>query len=274
MKDETCLPLQQHPHYAAALRRVGCNMRTIDVPGAAPVQAIRRFGLTCSMRGPIWHGAPDPDGARALRRSGLRIINSDGRDGATLRAAGFVQAHSPAFVAELSLVGSSDARRRRMSGKWRNALRRAERASLVIHREAYKADRHAWLLSEDLRQQRAKGFRSLPHIVLDAFAAERPKDVSVFVARLRAEPVAAMLFVAHGRAATYHLGWISPGGQKHAAHNAVLTKAGDHFANRGMERLDLGSVDTVNAPGLARFKIGSGATVRPLGGTWVRVPWL
>jgi len=30
----------------------------------------------------------------------------------------------------------------------------------------------------------------------------------------------------------------------------------------------------VSAPGLARFKIGTGAEVRPLGGSWLRVPWL
>jgi hypothetical protein len=38
--------------------------------------------------------------------------------------------------------------------------------------------------------------------------------------------------------------------------------------------LDLGTVDTENAPGLARFKIGSGAQIRSLGGTWLRIPGL
>ena len=268
------MPLQQHPHYAAALASIGCAMRTVQLPGAAPVQAIRRFGLTCAMRGPIWHGPPDPDGARALRRSGLRVINSDGHDRATLRAAGFAQAHTPAYVAELSLDGSPQDRRARMVGKWRNALRRAESAPFQIRREVYGNTRHAWLLAADLRQQRSKGFRSLPHAVLDAYAEQRPKDISVFVARTGGDPIAAMLFVNHGRTATYHLGWTSAAGRAFGAHNAVLAQASDYLARRDIVRLDLGNVDTVNAPGLARFKIGTGANIRPLGGTWVRLPWL
>jgi hypothetical protein len=36
--------------------------------------------------------------------------------------------------------------------------------------------------------------------------------------------------------------------------------------------LDLGTLDTQNAPGLARFKLGSGATAQLLGGTWARLP--
>ncbi len=226
------------------------------------------------MRGPIWHGAPDRQGAAALRRSGLRLINSDGDDRATLRAAGFVQAHTPAYVAELSLDGSPDTRRARMTGKWRNALRRAENAPFRIQKERYSKTRHQWLLAEDARQQRAKGFRSLPHAVLDAFAAVQPESASVFVARSGKDPIAAMLFLTHGMVATYHLGWTSPTGRACASHNAILTHACNQFAHDGIVRLDLGSVDTVNAPGLARFKIGTGANIRPLGGTWVRLPWL
>lgn len=274
MTDAPLLPLQQHPHYAAALARLGCTTGQVALKGAAPVQTIRRFGLTCAMRGPIWHGPPDLNGADALRRSGLRVVNSDGHDRATLRAAGFVQAHTPAYVAELCLSGAPQDRRARMRGKWRNSLRRAEAAPFRIQRELYNSARHQWLLDADLRQQRAKGFRSLPHVVLNAFAAVHPKDVSVFVARAGDDPIAAMLFLTHGGVATYHLGWTGAMGRANGAHNALLARAADHLARRGVHRLDLGTVDTVNAPGLARFKIGTGATVRPLGGTWVRVPWL
>ena len=46
------------------------------------------------------------------------------------------------------------------------------------------------------------------------------------------------------------------------------------LACAGVEMLDLGMIDTVNAPGLARFKLGSGAVAQSLGGTWLHAPGL
>jgi hypothetical protein len=46
----------------------------------------------------------------------------------------------------------------------------------------------------------------------------------------------------------------------------------DALENLGTQVLDLGSVDTVSAPGLARFKLGAGAQVKSLGGTWLHLP--
>jgi hypothetical protein len=50
--------------------------------------------------------------------------------------------------------------------------------------------------------------------------------------------------------------------------------AADDLAARGHVRLDLGTVDTEAAPGLARFKLAVGATVHPLGGSWLGLPGL
>jgi lipid II:glycine glycyltransferase (peptidoglycan interpeptide bridge formation enzyme) len=93
-------------------------------------------------------------------------------------------------------------------------------------------------------------------------------------ARQRAEELAAMLMLCHGLTATYHIGWSGPQGRATAAHQLLLVRAADWLAARGHVRLDLGTVDTDANPGLARFKIGSGAIIRPLGGSWVGVPGL
>ena len=274
MEPDLCLPLQQHPQYSAALRQTGCAVREVRLPGAAPVQAISRFGLTLASRGPIWRAAQGPDDANILRRSGLHVINSEGHDLSALRSAGYRQMHTPNWVAELSLSGTAQARLAAMKPKWRTTLRRAQEARLRIKHERFDPCRHGWLLAADLAQQRSKGFRSLPHSVLQAYAEANPKDALVFVARQKKDPVAAMLFLLHGRVATYHLGWSGEAGRKSGAHHALLLQGCDHLATRGIARLDLGQVDTVNAPGLARFKLGTGADVRALGGSWLRVPWL
>ena len=78
-----------------------------------------------------------------------------------------------------------------------------------------------------------------------------------------------MLFLKHGTGATYHVGWTSDAGRKASAHNLILATAATRLAETGVTRLDLGTIDTENAPGLARFKLGSGAKPARTGGTWL-----
>jgi lipid II:glycine glycyltransferase (peptidoglycan interpeptide bridge formation enzyme) len=85
--------------------------------------------------------------------------------------------------------------------------------------------------------------------------------------------LAAMLFLRHDPVVTYHLGWTGIQGRKWGLHHRLLMAAANHFAHAGLSRMDLGTVDTEQSAGLARFKIGSGALVRPLGGTWLRLPF-
>ena len=54
--------------------------------------------------------------------------------------------------------------------------------------------------------------------------------------------------------------------------SVLLMEAARRLAATGVTELDLGTIDTDASPGLARFKLGSGATVQRLGGTWLRLP--
>ena len=260
------LPLQQHPKFSAALNRIGVSTAVIDLPSAAPVQVIRRFGLNFAARGPIWHSGPHD--ADELKRSKLRLINSNGGDAKALCAAGFRQLMTPAHVAELALDRDLE---RHMAPKWRNIWRRAQHSALKIYNEPFDSAKHQWLLKADLAQQKQKRFRALPHAIIHAYSVIAPKDVTVWIAKSQGDIVAGMLFIRHGKCATYHLGWSNDVGRKHAAHHRMLIAAAHDFANTGVVQLDLGTVDTHSAPGLARFKIGTGAYIRPLGGSWLRM---
>lgn len=270
MDTDTALPLQQHPNFATALKRLGRTVRMVDVAGAAPVLAVRQFGQLIASRGPVWNststqGAP-------LAKAGLRLINADAQSDALYHAAGFRRLMTDAFVAELDLTSTDAARRRAMKPKWRNTWRRAQDAPFKVTDAAFDAQAHAWLLCADLAQQRAKRFRALPHAFVVAYAQCHPNAVRVLTAVDGDTPIAAMLFLLHAPLATYHIGWTTPRGRSLGAHHRMIIHAADTCAARGYRRLDMGSVDTDHAPGLARFKIGTGATVRPLGGTWLRPP--
>ncbi len=268
------LPLQQHPSFAAAVRQLGAKTRAIDLPGSEPVQTIIRFGLRFASRGPIWHNTPGKPETDALRRSGLHLINSNGGDETTFKTAGYRQIIAPRHVAEWSILGTPDDRMKRLKGKWRNGLRRGLKHPQTIQKETFRPRRHRWLLDADLKQQKSKGFRNLPQTFLTAFDAENPGNTCVYTAYEKGEPIAAMLFLLHGKVATYHLGWTGPLGRARASHHAILMHAADVLSRQSIERIDLGTIDFENAKGLAHFKRGTGATLRPLGGTWARVPWL
>lgn len=259
------MPLQQHPSFGEALKRLGTNVQRISISGAAPTQMIKRFGIAFAPRGPLWN----VEDADALRRSPLRIINAEYPSN-IYHEAGFRRIMTPAHVAELNLCDTCWLTK--ATGKWRNAWRKSQKSALKLQHASFDQTVHDWLLTEDRLQQRQKGFRALPHSIIHAYAATNRDKVILFTARQKDNPVAAMLFLEHGPVATYHLGWTSSAGRGANAHYALLMHAADYFAERSITRLDIGTVDTENTPGLARFKIGSGAQVRALGGTWIRMP--
>ncbi len=77
-----------------------------------------------------------------------------------------------------------------------------------------------------------------------------------------------MLFLRHGTTVSYHIGWTGREGRAASAHNLILDHAAKQFASEGATLMNLGLLDTETAPGLARFKLGSGARPVQTGGTW------
>ncbi len=245
------VPLQQHIHFTNALQAAGINAFS----GQYNVQLIRK--------GPILFGtgirAEAADHARnSMGRCAFCILNTDTTD---TKPAGFRQIMTPASVAEIDLTQPVHPH-----VKWRNALRKAQNSPLKTQHHTFDAHRDNWLFAADKAQQKIKKFRAMPH----AIAQMWPKhDTLLSTATLHGTPVAAMLFLRHGAVATYQIGWANELGRQHNAHNMILSQAIEHITKSGHKRLDLGTVDTVNALDLARFKLRAGAQLRQLGGTWI-----
>lgn len=277
---DCALPLQQHPLYLDAITALGGDVARLETHAAAPVGVVRRgFGPLgvqgLASRGPVWRACltdQRADALRQMRGQGLRLVTSDGGDDAALRRAGFRQILTPAHFAEWDLTGTRAARRAAMKGKWRNRLVRAEAAGLAIRSENWRGADH-WLLAADEAQQKQRGYRSLPRTLLAAMA--RSKGAArIFEARHKGAPVAGLLILRHGRVATYQTAWTGPDGRALNAHTLLLAHAADWLSARGHHRLDLGPVETERNPGLARFKLGTGARLKRGGGTWLAMPFL
>ena len=274
--DGHALPLMQHPAMARALRHLGRPAQIEHINETCQALVIRTsFGPLGSFgfasRGPIWLGPTSrQQQVRDLREAKLHLLNADGLAHDVLRNAGFVRIVSATHIAELPVAPNARMQLARCRGKWRNAYQQGLQQDLRITLETYQDAAHQWLLQADRAQQRSKRFRNLPHPVMRAYHAANPGMVRVMTARQGKSIVAGMMFLVHKPVATYYIGWTTPEGRAARAHHVMLMQAGRRL---GVERLDLGTVNTEDAPGLARFKIGSGAVIRSLGGTWAKLPF-
>ena len=283
------VPMQQHIHYARTCQIMGSQVQSY-VAGSLNqprgyAQILRRrlpvIGQVAQLaRGPVW---PHPisldqaaegldDLVRVLRRTNRAVIVISeplaGQDFASV--AKLLPLFTGATHAYLNLDGTSEDRLMRQRGKWRNRLRRAQDSGLKVDQSGMPGDTAHWLLDREAQQSKELRYRALPPEFTIAWRqANGPKSTRLCVARHKGEPVAAMLFLCHGNAATYHIGWSNKAGRDLHAHNLLLWSASEWFAQRGFGWIDLGLIDTETRPSLARFKIGAGATAHPLGATYL-----
>ncbi|WP_435258908.1 hypothetical protein ACSBLW_03810 [Thioclava sp. FR2] len=83
---------------------------------------------------------------------------------------------------------------------------------------------------------------------------------------------AGAVFLLHGPNATYHAAWSSPEGLATGAPRAILWSAAQILSGKGIRSIDLGAFDAAK-PGLARFKLGTGARRENLGPTSLLPPF-
>lgn len=277
------VPLQQSPAYGAALAALGAGVARLAIRdgdatlGVAQVisRGVGPFRLSLISRGPVWATSPGPAGegtalgliARAIARDRGVLVAT----GVAARGRGLPLAGERA-AALLDLAAKPEVLRARAGAKWRNRLVRAEAARLFLRTEVPTPSEVAAVLTTDAAQQRLRGYRSLPAAFTHAWLARDPKAALLVEARAQGVPVAWMFFLLHAPTASYHIGWTGVAGRQLNAHNLVLWHAMVHLHAAGYRTLDLGTVDSRAAPGIARFKLGAGAQVTPLGPTRLILP--
>lgn len=172
----------------------------------------------------------------------------------------------------LDLTRPEADRRAAQEGRWRNRLSAAERSPLKVRVCGSKTSDFDWLVQAEAQQRQERRYLTLPTGFVEAFqnAHRKPSQALLTLAAdLQRQPCAGMMFLVHGRTATYHLGWTNEDGREHSAHNLLLWQGCRLLAERGVEQLDLGGVNTLANPGLARFKLGSGGRVVTWAGTYL-----
>ncbi len=275
LADRARAPMAQRWNYGAAHVALGGAVARAVVhakgrPVALAQLLVRRLRpglrLALASNGPLWL-APCDQGRvlRLIRRSlplpaprlCLFTLPAPGRPRRTLALM------RPATTARRALPVA----REELHGKWRNALKKGEKSGLELRHETCSAAGLRALLRDDLRQQHARGYRALPGEFSLAWQRIAPGDLRLFSARKGADIHAQALVLRHGNTASYHLARSSAAGRASGAARLVLWHAFAELALMGVGEIDLGLLDTENAPGLARFKLGTGARAVRLGPT-------
>ncbi|GAB5456024.1 MAG: GNAT family N-acetyltransferase [Henriciella sp.] len=271
---DLALPLTQSEAFERTCQTLDLPIKRFDSQGATCLVQSRKLPVIGAFhllsRGP--NGRTAEEGVSLLREvrrslSGPLVVNApaDSARLGGLKIAG---------GAELALLDLSDldTMRARLHQKWRNQLKKAERAPITIVDQPLDATRHEWFLEAEAAQQKARKYQSYPAGFLLAYAKANPGQARLYTASENGEPVAAMLILKHGQMATYQAGVTTDLGRQYCAHNGLLWKVMSDLGRRGFERLDLGRSDL--NPGLKRFKLGSGARTEHLGGSLLFHSWL
>lgn len=178
-----------------------------------------------------------------------------------------------------------DKLRSELDGKWRNTLKGAEKSALLMETASIAAgswndEAFAALLGEHAQHRLEEGFGGPDARFYAAYAeaakVTRPdgEDALLFWAHAgphqgRVRPLAGILVLRHGHAATYAMGWSNEAGRLVKAHYRLLWKAVLDLRALGVTDFDLGGVDTQRGAGVARFKLGLNGTVFTLAGSYL-----
>ena len=284
--------LQQDWAYGACMKAMGVTvLRAYVAQDGAPVALaqfiVRRFAgqlasmALCSL-GPVWlqplSGAEKQQVYQALKRSialtKLRLVaftpqEAQGPDLGLSRWRRVMTGHSTIM---LDITPSMDTLRAQLDKRWRHRLGGAENSALTIHRVGTNAGQYRWLLDAEMQQREQRGLYGLPLHFFDLYVPSRQQPAQTMLtvrADVGRDRVAGMMFLIHGQAATYQVGWTSDAGRDLHAHNLILWKGIEELRARGVRMLDLGGVNTIRSAGIARFKMSTGGQVLTHAGTFI-----
>ena len=283
--------LQQDWAYGACMKTLGVHVLrgwvTRDGKPVALAQFIVRYfvGQLASMAlcslGPVWLAAVTAKEKeliyQALKKTiplnKLRIVlfTPAEESGADLGLSRWRRVMTGQSSVILDITKSLPDLRAGLDKRWRHRLGGAENSDLTIHRVGTNPGQYRWLLDADMQQREQRGLSGLPLQFFDLYSQSRQqpsKNMLTIRADIARDRVAGMLFLIHGEAATYQVGWTSDVGRDQHAHNLILWHGIKELQVRGVRVLDLGGVNTIRSAGIARFKMSTGGKVITYAGSY------
>ncbi len=158
------------------------------------------------------------------------------------------------------LMQSDEEAREGLRSNWRGSLKKAENSDIRIEWDI-TGKLMPWMMLHYKIDKMNKGYLGASPQLMDNLAIFSARDNPMVIgkASLKGEDIAGVLFIKHGRSATYQIGWSSDKGRESAAHHLLLWQARNVLQQLGVKELDLGGVNDETAAGVKKFKCGTGA---------------
>ncbi len=283
--------LQQAWDYGSSLKLLGVPVLRARVlnEGQQVAQAqfiVRKWGklgaVALCTRGPIWskHLTPEDESLvykvlkKTLPLKGIRFmaVTPEVAEGQAhgLHPMRRIMSGMSTVMLDISLPMPDI--RAQLEGRWRTSLVGAEASEMKVHRVGTNEGQYRWLLDNEKQQRVDKQLEGLPIPFFDMYVQSRKqpaKNILTLRSDLGRDRIAAMMFLIHGEAATYQVGWTSDQGRELNAHHLILWRAIEELRERGIRVLDLGGVNTIRSAGVARFKMRTGGKILTLAGTYI-----
>ena len=283
--------LQQAWDYGSSLKLLGVPVLRARVlnEGQQMAQAqfiVRKWGklgaVALCTRGPIWskHLTPEDESLvyKALKKTlplkGIRFmaVTPEVAEGQAHGLHPMRRIMSGMSTVMLDINLPMPEIRAQLEGRWRTSLVGAEASEMKVHRVGTNEGQYRWLLDNEKQQRVDKQLEGLPIPFFDMYVQSRKqpaKNILTLRSDLGRDRIAAMMFLIHGEAATYQVGWTSDQGRELNAHHLILWRAIEELRERGIRVLDLGGVNTIRSAGVARFKMRTGGKILTLAGTYI-----
>lgn len=154
-----------------------------------------------------------------------------------------------------------------LKDNWRGSLRRAYKAELNVQWDD-SGKFYSWLRDIYAADKQKRGYGGISPQFLDILNqfSSPSQPMIIGKATRRGQDIAAVMFIQHGKSATYQIGWNSPEGREHCAHHLLLWEARTMLQRYGVIDLDLGGINEESAQGVKNFKEGTGAKISKLVG--------
>jgi lipid II:glycine glycyltransferase (peptidoglycan interpeptide bridge formation enzyme) len=283
--------LQQDWAYGSSLAALGVPVlrARLECDGEVLGQAqfiVRSWGRVASValctRGPVWRTRLSPEDEtrafaalkRTLPLKGIRFmaVTPEVEEGQAHGLKPMRRVISGLSTVVLDLSQSMEALKAQLDSRWRYSLTRSEDSGIHIQRVGTNPGQYRWLLDAEMEKRSDRKLEGLPREFFDLYVNSRRQpaaNVLTFRADLGRDRVAAMMFLIHGEAATYQIGWTTEAGRDSNAHHLILWRGIQALKEAGVRVLDLGGVNTFRSAGVARFKLGTGGKVVTLAGTYI-----
>jgi lipid II:glycine glycyltransferase (peptidoglycan interpeptide bridge formation enzyme) len=199
-----------------------------------------------------------------------------------LRALGFKKLKTPSWASGLlDLNATEDELLMRLSGKWRNSMRKGYRMGLEVVRQENVPQVLSQLINSYGDLQKNRGFNGLSKKLLCALAENKTPNwgLDIFFAYDGQHdndlPLGILTSIRFGGVSMYLIGSVNEKGRAFQANSVLLWESILYAKKSGCKLFDIGGMNSETPKGVADFKRGLNSNLYEIAGEWQYIinPW-